>query len=152
MSLRLVIPWRVALQQSSPPLHKPMAILNEEPEFEKFKILTASVPIENCLNRGVHPIPLCLFVANLDHSQDSLLDSTYLPNRASTQSCVLGQTPTDTRVRRSLIFSNSMEVHGGLQSRPESRLPESWNRDHRANRTEANRLNTPALLYASSCC
>jgi hypothetical protein len=32
-----------------------MAILNEEPEFEKFKILTASVPIENCLNRGVHP-------------------------------------------------------------------------------------------------
>src|SRR6185369_11156931 len=66
MSLRLVIPWRVALQQSSPPRHQPMAILNEEPEFEKFKILTASVPIENCLNRGVHPILLC-FCASLWH-------------------------------------------------------------------------------------
>src|SRR5437016_7177767 len=28
MSLRLVIPWRVALQQSSPPLHQPQTILN----------------------------------------------------------------------------------------------------------------------------
>jgi len=30
MSLRLVIPWRVALQQSSPPLHQPTEILNEK--------------------------------------------------------------------------------------------------------------------------
>ena len=30
MSLRLVIPWRVALQQSSPPLHQPTQILNQE--------------------------------------------------------------------------------------------------------------------------
>src|ERR1051325_8264027 len=65
---------------------------------------------------------------------------------------VLGNSPKDPRVRRSLIFSNSMEVHGGLQSRPESRLPESWNRDHRANRTEANRHSAPTFLYASSCC
>jgi len=81
MSLRLVIPWRVALQQSSPPLHQPMAILNEEPEFEKFKILTASVPIENCLNRGVHPKVLCLlcfFVA-------SHLSGTLEPHRMTTR-------------------------------------------------------------------
>src|SRR5437868_4159273 len=96
-------------------------------------------------------VPLC-GEAHLDHSQDRLLDSNYLPNRASTQSASFGYFPIDPRVRRSLIFSNSMEVHGGLQSRPESRLPESWNRDHRANRTEANRQFAPTLLYASSGC
>ena len=35
MSLRLVIPWRVALQQSSPPLHQPALILQEYQNFEK---------------------------------------------------------------------------------------------------------------------
>ena len=30
MSLRLVIPWPVALQQSSPPLHQPTKILNQK--------------------------------------------------------------------------------------------------------------------------
>ena len=30
MSLQLAIPWRVALQQSPPPLHQPMVILKEE--------------------------------------------------------------------------------------------------------------------------
>jgi hypothetical protein len=28
MSLQLVIPWRVALQQSPPPLHQPAALCN----------------------------------------------------------------------------------------------------------------------------
>jgi len=28
MSLQLVIPWRVALQQSPPPLHQPVALCN----------------------------------------------------------------------------------------------------------------------------
>jgi hypothetical protein len=55
MSLRLVIPWRVALQQSSPPLHQPTEILNEKRYFEKTNLWTASVLTENCLNRGVHP-------------------------------------------------------------------------------------------------
>jgi hypothetical protein len=35
MSLQPAIPWRVALQQSSPPLHQPTQILNQEQEFEK---------------------------------------------------------------------------------------------------------------------
>ena len=39
MSLRLVIPRRVALQQSSPPLHQPSAILKEKGKFEKEKPL-----------------------------------------------------------------------------------------------------------------
>src|ERR1022692_1228068 len=39
MSLQLVIPRRVALQQSSPPLHQPSAILKEKRKFEKEKPL-----------------------------------------------------------------------------------------------------------------
>src|ERR1700723_748025 len=35
MSLQLVIPRRVALQQSSPPLHQPSVILKEKRKFEK---------------------------------------------------------------------------------------------------------------------
>jgi hypothetical protein len=37
MSLRLVIPRRVALQQSSLPLHQPSVILKEKKKFEKEK-------------------------------------------------------------------------------------------------------------------
>jgi len=43
MSLRLVIPWRVALQQSSPPLRQPTEILNQIRLFENEIYLTASV-------------------------------------------------------------------------------------------------------------
>lgn len=39
MSLRLAIPRRVALQQSSPPLHQPSVILKENRKFEKEKQL-----------------------------------------------------------------------------------------------------------------
>jgi putative transposase len=39
MSLRLVIPWRVALQQSSPPLRQPMRILQQRGPFEKTNII-----------------------------------------------------------------------------------------------------------------
>src|SRR5271157_1738362 len=39
MSLQLVIPRRVALQQSSPPLHQPSVILKEKRKFEKEKLL-----------------------------------------------------------------------------------------------------------------
>src|ERR1700681_4320537 len=37
MSLRLAIPWRVALQQSPPPLRQPMVILRKRNLFEKRK-------------------------------------------------------------------------------------------------------------------
>ena len=39
MSLQLVIPQRVALQQRSPPLHQPSVILKEKRNFEKEKLL-----------------------------------------------------------------------------------------------------------------
>src|ERR1039457_1968236 len=39
MSLQLVIPRRVALQQSPPPLHQPRAMLKEKRKFEKEKSL-----------------------------------------------------------------------------------------------------------------
>src|SRR5260370_15586659 len=55
MSLRVVIPWRVALEQSSPPLHQPGTILNKERCFEKEILLNHLCPTKNCLNGGVHP-------------------------------------------------------------------------------------------------
>jgi hypothetical protein len=39
MSLQLVIPQRVALQQRSPPLHQLSVILKEKRNFEKEKLL-----------------------------------------------------------------------------------------------------------------
>src|SRR5450755_2125052 len=39
MSLQLDIPWRVALQQSSPSLHQPSVILEAKGKFEKEKTL-----------------------------------------------------------------------------------------------------------------
>ena len=38
MSLRLVIPWRVALQQRSPPLHQPAKSVNQARLFENVKL------------------------------------------------------------------------------------------------------------------
>src|SRR5438876_7590178 len=55
MSLRLVIPWRVALQQSSPPLHQPATILMEKKEFEQQNLLKSKCENCDCLIRGVHP-------------------------------------------------------------------------------------------------
>ena len=48
MSLRLVIPWRVGLHQSPPPLHQPRTILKEMRQFEKVKSLNGK-----CRNRVV---------------------------------------------------------------------------------------------------
>src|SRR6266436_9888563 len=56
MSLRLVIPWRVALQQSSPPLHQPLTILKKKKTFEKENLLTSKCENCDCLIRGGHPI------------------------------------------------------------------------------------------------
>jgi hypothetical protein len=39
MNLQLIIPQRVALQQSSPPLHQPSVILKEKRKVEKEKPL-----------------------------------------------------------------------------------------------------------------
>src|SRR6266567_4374281 len=46
MSFRLAIPWRVALQQSPPPLHQSRTILKEKSLFEKEKSLNGK-----CSNR-----------------------------------------------------------------------------------------------------
>src|ERR1700675_3756549 len=42
MSLQLVIPRRVALQQSPPPLHQPRAMLKEKRKLEKEKSLNCT--------------------------------------------------------------------------------------------------------------
>src|SRR6478672_10955 len=70
MSLRLVIPWRVALQQSSPPLHQPTEILNQKCYCEKTNLFNRSVANSNCLNEGVHPI---LLWPNCGHANSTSL-------------------------------------------------------------------------------
>ena len=57
MSLQLVIPRRVALQQSSLPLHQPSFILKEKRKFEKEKSMERHVcQFQTApLNRSVHP-------------------------------------------------------------------------------------------------
>ena len=55
MSLQPVIPRRVALQQSSPPLHQPSAILKEKRKFEKGNPLNGK-----CANSGLSQRGLAL--------------------------------------------------------------------------------------------
>src|SRR5947199_812095 len=53
MSLQLVIPGRVALQQSPLVLHQPRRLSNEGCHLNSKNHLTASVTIPNCLTLGV---------------------------------------------------------------------------------------------------
>jgi len=54
MSFRLAIPWRVALQQSPPPLHQslPASATMERPAMLQQRMVI--VPYIRCLSRGVH--------------------------------------------------------------------------------------------------
>src|SRR3981081_3560104 len=64
MSLQLAIPRRVALQQSSPPLHQPSVILKEKRKFEKEKTLNgrcANFKLSQQRGSPQDPMPyLCL--------------------------------------------------------------------------------------------
>ena len=60
MSLRLVIPRRVALQQSPPPLHQPSVILKEKRKFEKEKPLNGKCANSNLSQRGGSPHFACV--------------------------------------------------------------------------------------------
>src|SRR5262244_3067010 len=59
MSLRLVIPRRVALQQSSPPLHQPSVILKEKRQFEKEKPSNGKCANPRLSQRRGSPPSLC---------------------------------------------------------------------------------------------
>src|SRR5208283_6034455 len=61
MSFQPVIPGRVALQQCSPPLHRPTAV-SVDPRSETINLQrTETRPYFSCLNHGVHrrlsPVP-----------------------------------------------------------------------------------------------
>jgi len=59
MSLRLAIPWRVALQQSSPPLHQPGVILKQKEQLGKENPSNGKCASSQLSHRGVHPRSLC---------------------------------------------------------------------------------------------
>jgi hypothetical protein len=65
MSLQLVIPRRVALQQSSPPLHQPSVILKEKRKFEKeerLNCMCANSKLSQQKGSPHHFVPiLCLY-------------------------------------------------------------------------------------------
>src|SRR5205823_11602922 len=64
MSLQLVIPGRVALQQSPLVLHQPRRLSNEGCHLNSKNHLTASVTIPNCLTLGVQSNPAPIVVCN----------------------------------------------------------------------------------------
>src|SRR4029079_3718365 len=69
MSLQLIIPWRVALQQSAPPLHQLILILQQGKNFAKPQIhQTKGVKIATVSLTGVTPAVCGLFKSCLQHS------------------------------------------------------------------------------------
>src|SRR5712692_10474781 len=71
MSLQLVIPWRVALQQSSPPLHQLSAILKEKRKFEKEKPLNCMCANSKLSQQRGSPHTLCLAAERSSFSNSS---------------------------------------------------------------------------------
>src|SRR5882724_5167149 len=83
MSLQLVIPWRVALQQSPPPLHQPAATLQQwrgalQPAIRRYLFTT----LTRGLTLGAHPtlslsLSLCLSFFSQLQRAFSALESAY---------------------------------------------------------------------------
>src|ERR1700733_15318901 len=64
MSLQLVIPRRVALQQSSPPLHQPSVILKEKRKFEKeepLNCMCANAKLSQPRGSPQESVPFCAY-------------------------------------------------------------------------------------------
>ena len=55
MSFQPVIPWRVAPQQSPPPLPRPVIVSEKRLALETFFQRTATCPHLRCLTTGVQP-------------------------------------------------------------------------------------------------
>src|ERR1700734_4091522 len=69
MSLQLIIPQRVALQQSSPPLHQPRVILKEKRNFEKEKssnCMCANFKLSQPRGSPHFDVPFCAFKKRLN--------------------------------------------------------------------------------------
>src|SRR4029079_16000366 len=74
MSLQLIIPWRVALQQSAPPLHQLILILQQGKNFAKPQIhQTKGVKIATVSLAGVTPAVCGSFKSYLKERCPSLL-------------------------------------------------------------------------------
>src|SRR5206468_7517873 len=59
MSLQSAIPWRVALRQSLPPLHRLATILNNPLCRTMIFQRTATTPLTSCLSPRVHSTEIC---------------------------------------------------------------------------------------------
>jgi hypothetical protein len=69
MSLQLVIPQRVALQQRSPPLHQPSVILKEKRNFEKKKLLNCMCTNSELSQQRGSPQHSVTYVPGPDHQK-----------------------------------------------------------------------------------
>src|SRR5271170_5732915 len=72
MSLRLAIPWRVALQQSPPPLRQPETLWQRRSGLNNNNHLTAECRNPVCLNRGGHPTAVSRLVSTYVGRRDAL--------------------------------------------------------------------------------
>src|SRR5229473_4081227 len=84
MSLRLAIPRRVALQQSSPPLHQPTVILKQKERLEKENPLNgkcASFRLSQLRGSPHQPVRFWFHASEKAHrlKSDVLLKPNFLP-------------------------------------------------------------------------
>src|ERR1700680_2148643 len=102
MSLRLAIPRRVALQQSSPPLHQPSVILKEKRKFEKEKPLNCMCANSKLSQQGGSP-----------HS----IVPTFVPTHRQMGTVAHSQ-PHATITTKLFCFSSNVENRRGVFSGP----------------------------------
>jgi hypothetical protein len=81
MSFQSAIPWRVALRQSLPPLHRLVTILNNPLCRTMIFQRTATTPLTSCLSPRVHSrlSPLSRFLWPYRFSRDGIQRSLYWP-------------------------------------------------------------------------
>src|ERR1700734_574766 len=94
MSLQLVIPRRVALQQSSPPLHQPRVILKEKRKFEKEEPLNCMCANSKLSQQKGSPQQSVPTVCHNSSRQRGLLKRTTADCRPAERRCfasLLGQ-------------------------------------------------------------
>jgi hypothetical protein len=83
MSSRLAIPWRVALQQSPPPFHRPHSACSKTEALATIRQRMVTCPFHNCLNLGVRSTRLSLSILSilqavpLDPSRSQMLAHNY---------------------------------------------------------------------------
>jgi hypothetical protein len=142
MSLRLAIPWRVALQQSPPPLRQPMVILRKRNLFEKRKSFNGRCSYGRLSQqRGPPQSAVVNFVAanfltiqqtvrrqNFAEPQNQRLGADTTSSSCSGPELGTAVQVLHTSDRSSCADSGLASASGGSQKRASSRSPVAFTR------------------------